>query len=61
MPAAGGLAQEVLTHKYDDTYAMPNQLATDYGDVSFYTIQTGYTNLFEVSTITRAAQLTGAK
>ncbi|MFV2116385.1 RHS repeat-associated core domain-containing protein [Micromonospora sp. LOL_025] len=61
MPAAGGLAQEVLTHKYDDTYAMPNQLATDYGDVSYYTIQTGYTNLYEVSTITRAAELVGAK
>jgi RHS repeat-associated protein len=61
LPAAGGLYEEVLTHKYDTTYAMPNQLATDYGDVSYYTIQTGYTNLFEVSTTTRAAELTGAK
>ncbi|MDG4820173.1 RHS repeat-associated core domain-containing protein [Micromonospora sp. WMMD956] len=61
LPAAGGLSQEVLTHKYDTTYGMPNQLATDYGDASYYAIQSGYTSLFELNTITRATALAGAK
>ncbi|MDG4811173.1 RHS repeat-associated core domain-containing protein [Micromonospora sp. WMMD1120] len=61
LPAAGGLDQEVLTYKYDPTYAMSDRLATDYGDVSYYAIQSSYTNLYELSTITRAAEFTGAK
>ncbi|MEU4337361.1 polymorphic toxin-type HINT domain-containing protein [Micromonospora lupini] len=61
LPAAGGLSEEVLTYKYDSTYAMADQLATDYGDASYYAIQSGYTNLYELSTITRATALTGAK
>ncbi|MGW5579021.1 RHS repeat-associated core domain-containing protein [Micromonospora chokoriensis] len=61
MPAAGGLDEEVLTYKYDSTDALPNQLATNYGDVSYYAIQSGYTNLNELSTLTRSTELTGAK
>ncbi|MET8530121.1 polymorphic toxin-type HINT domain-containing protein [Micromonospora sp. NPDC005172] len=61
LPAAGGLEQEVLTYKYDSTYAMTDKLATNYGDVSYYAIQSKYTNLYELSTLTRAAELTGAK
>ncbi|MFF0152078.1 polymorphic toxin-type HINT domain-containing protein [Micromonospora sp. NPDC005203] len=61
LPAVGGLDQEVLTYKYDQTYAMADQLATNYGDVSYYAIQSGYTNLYELSTLTRSTELTGAK
>ncbi|WP_433349410.1 HNH/endonuclease VII fold putative polymorphic toxin [Micromonospora sp. CA-111912] len=61
LPAAGGLSQEILTYEYDSTYAMADKLATDYGDASYYAIQSGYTNLFELSTLTRATALTGAK
>ncbi|MGW1062141.1 RHS repeat-associated core domain-containing protein [Micromonospora rubida] len=61
LPAAGGLSQELLTYKYDTTYGMPNQLATDYGDAGYYAIQSGYTSLFELNTITRATALVGAK
>ncbi|MCW3816204.1 polymorphic toxin-type HINT domain-containing protein [Micromonospora sp. DR5-3] len=61
LPAAGGLSQEILTYKYDSTYAMPDKLATDYGDATHYVVQSGYTNLYELSTLTRATALTGAK
>ncbi|PZF99891.1 sugar-binding protein, partial [Micromonospora deserti] len=61
LPATGGLEQEKLTYEYDQTHSMPNQMATDYGDVGFYVVETGYTNLFEASTTTRSAQLTGTK
>ncbi|MFG1892294.1 polymorphic toxin-type HINT domain-containing protein [Micromonospora sp. NPDC049051] len=61
LPAAGGLDQEILTYEYDSTYAMADKLATDYGDATHYAIQSGYTNLYELSTLTRASALTGAK
>ncbi|MFD1320437.1 RHS repeat-associated core domain-containing protein [Micromonospora sonneratiae] len=61
LPAAGGLAQETLTYKYDSTYALPNQLATSYGDVTHYVIDSSYTNLYELSSTTRATALTGSK
>ncbi|MFC4147213.1 RHS repeat-associated core domain-containing protein, partial [Micromonospora mangrovi] len=61
LPAAGGLAQEILTYEYDSTYGMADKLATDYGDATHYAIQSGYTNLYELSTLTRATALTGAK
>ncbi|MBO4207192.1 RHS repeat protein, partial [Micromonospora echinofusca] len=35
-PAAGGLAEEIVTFTYDDTYALPSQLKTNYGDVTHY-------------------------
>ncbi|MCZ7439198.1 polymorphic toxin-type HINT domain-containing protein [Micromonospora sp. WMMC241] len=61
IPAAGGLDQEVLNYKYDTTYAMLDRLATDYLDATYYVVDSGYTNLHELSTITRSTALTGAK
>ncbi|WP_422750178.1 RHS repeat-associated core domain-containing protein [Micromonospora sp. WMMD1219] len=61
VPAAGGLDQEVLNYKYDTTYAMLDRLATDYIDATYYVVDAGYSNLHELSTITRATALTGAK
>ncbi|WP_347670156.1 RHS repeat-associated core domain-containing protein [Micromonospora sp. B11E3] len=61
IPAAGGLDQEVLTYKHDSSYATLDQLATDYGDATHYAIQSGYTNLYELSSITRSTALSGAK
>jgi RHS repeat-associated protein len=61
LPAAGGLVEEILTYKYDSTYAMADMLATDYGDATHYVVESGYTNLYELSTLTRATALTGAK
>ncbi|MEV0001974.1 RHS repeat-associated core domain-containing protein [Micromonospora sp. NPDC050980] len=61
IPAAGGLSEEVLNYQYDTTYAMLDKLATNYGDASYYAIGSEYTNLHELSLITRSTQLTGTK
>ncbi|MEV6798806.1 RHS repeat-associated core domain-containing protein [Micromonospora rifamycinica] len=61
LPAGGGLEEEKLTYEYDQTYTMPYRLSTDYGDQTYYVIDAGYTNLYEASTITRSAELTGTK
>jgi YD repeat-containing protein len=61
LPSAGGLKEEMLAYNYDATYSLPNQLATSYGDLKYYAIQSSYTNLYELGTTTRAADLVGAE
>ncbi|MCZ7423706.1 hypothetical protein O7605_29785 [Verrucosispora sp. WMMA2121] len=60
LPAAGGLAQEVLTYAYDSNQAFPSQLKTDYGDATHYVIEASYSNLNQPNLITRSTALTGA-
>ncbi|SBT48270.1 RHS repeat-associated core domain-containing protein [Micromonospora auratinigra] len=60
LPDAGGMAAEILTYGYDSTYALPDKLATDYGDATHYVIQTSYSNLNQPNLVTRAKALTGA-
>ncbi|KAB1105088.1 RHS repeat protein [Micromonospora aurantiaca] len=61
IPAAGGLKEEVLNFQYDTTYAMLDKLATNYGDAGYYAIESKYTNLHELSIVTRSTQLTNTK
>lgn len=60
LPAAGGLAAEVLKVGYDEDLGLPRRLTTNYGDVSHYVVDAGYTQFGEVSFINRATALTGA-
>jgi RHS repeat-associated protein len=61
LPAGGGLNSEMLTYKYDDTYALPKALETNYGDATHYVTDVTYTNLYEPNLTTRATALVGAE
>jgi RHS repeat-associated protein len=59
-PAVGDVAGETLTYEYDEVYGLPKALTTNYGDVSHYVIDAGYTEQGEPSMVIRSTALTGA-
>ncbi|GLH99934.1 polymorphic toxin-type HINT domain-containing protein [Phytohabitans aurantiacus] len=60
LPAVGGLTAETLTYGYDNTYALPDTLASNYAGSAYYVIDSVYTNLNQHNLTTRATAMTGA-